>query len=40
MTKAKEGNSKILVMIDHAMKFVIAKGTKDGSAETAAKILF
>ena len=40
MTKAKDGNSKIFVMIDHAMKFVIAKGMKDGSAETAAKILF
>ena len=28
MTKAKDGNSKILVMIDHAMKFVIVKTTK------------
>jgi len=27
-------------MIDHATKFVIAKPTKDGSAETAARLLF
>ena len=40
MTKEKDGNSKILVMIDHAMKFVIAKETKDGSTETGAMILF
>jgi len=40
MTLSKEGYSKILAMIDHATKFVIAKATKDGSAETAARILF
>ena len=40
MTLSQEGYSKILVIIDHATKFVIAKATKDGSAETAAKILF
>ena len=40
MTKSKDGYSKILVMIDHATKFVIAKATRDGSAETAAKIVF
>ena len=40
MTKAKDGNSKILVMIDHAMKSVIVKATRDESAETEAKILF
>ena len=40
MTKVKDGNSKILVMIDHATEFVIAKATKDGSAETAEKIPF
>jgi len=40
MTRAKDGNTKILVMIDHATKFVIAKATKDGSAETAARIVF
>ena len=40
MAKSNEGYSKILVMIDHATKFVIAKPTMDGSAETAAKILF
>ena len=40
MKKAKDGNSKILVMIDHDMKFVIVKATKDGSTETAVKILF
>ena len=40
MTKVKDGNSKILAMINHATKFVIVKATKDGSTETAAKILF
>ena len=40
MTKAKDGNSKLLVMIDHTMKFVIVKETLDGSTETGAKILF
>lgn len=40
MTLSSDGYSKILVMIDHATKFVIAKATKDGSAETAARILF
>ena len=40
MTLSRDGYSKILVMIDHATKFVIAKATKDGSAETAARILF
>ena len=40
MTKVKDGNSKILVMIGHATKFIIAKATKDGSAETAEKIPF
>ena len=40
MAKSTEGYSKLLVMIDHATKFVIAKPTKDGSAETAAKLLF
>jgi len=39
-TQAKNGYCKILVMIDHATKYVIAKATKDGSAETAARILF
>ncbi len=40
MAKSAEGYSNILVMIDHATKDVIAKPTKDGSAETAARILF
>jgi len=40
MARSEDGYSKILVMIDHATKFVIAKATKDGSAETAAKIVF
>ena len=40
MAKSKDGCSKILAMIDHATKFVIAKATKDGSAETAAKKLY
>jgi hypothetical protein len=40
MTRAKDGNTKIVVMIDHGTKFVIAKATKDGSAETAARIVF
>ena len=40
MTLSKDGYSKILVMIDHATKFVVAKATKDGSAETAARIIF
>ena len=39
MAKSNEGYSKILVIIDHATKFVIAKPTVDGSAETAARIL-
>ena len=30
MMKVKDGNSKILVMIDHATKFVIAKATQNG----------
>ena len=30
MTKVKDGNSKILVMIDHAKKFVIVKTTQNG----------
>ena len=30
MLKVKDGNSKILVMIDHATKFVIAKATRNG----------
>ena len=30
MMKMKNGNSKILVMIDHAKKFVIAKATQNG----------
>ena len=30
MTKVKDGHSKILVMIDHATKFVIAKATQNG----------
>ena len=40
MAKSSEGPSKILVLIDHATKYVIAKPTIDGSAETAAKVLF
>ena len=40
MAKTPEGYSKLLVMIDHATKFVIARPTKDGSAQTAAKGLF
>jgi len=40
MGKSKSGYSQILVLIDHATKYVIAKPTKDGSAETAANILF
>ena len=40
MTKAKDGNLKILAIIDHAMKFVFSKTTNNGLAETAAKILF
>ena len=40
MTKTPEGYSKILVMIDHATKFVIAKPTKDASAKSAADIMF
>ena len=31
ITKEKDGNLKILVMIDHAMKFVIVKAAVDGS---------
>ena len=38
--RSEEGPSQILVMIDHATKYVIAKATKDGSAETAARVLF
>ena len=38
--RSKAGYTQILVLIDHATKFVIAKPTKDGSAETAATILF
>ena len=30
MKKEKDGNSKILVMIDHATKFVFSKAAKDG----------
>ena len=30
MLKVKDGNSKILVMIDHATKFVIAMETQNG----------
>ena len=30
MTKVKDGTSKILVMIDHATKFVIVKATQNG----------
>ena len=30
MMKVKDGNSKILVMIDHATKFVIVKATQNG----------
>ena len=30
MLKVKDGNSKILVMIDHATKFVIVKATQNG----------
>ena len=30
MMKVKDGNSKILVMIDHAKKFVIVKATQNG----------
>lgn len=37
--KSATGPSKNLVMIDHATKYVITKPNKDGSAETAAKIL-
>jgi len=40
MAKSSEGPSKIIVIIDHATKYVIAKPTNDGSAETAAKVLF
>ena len=40
MCMSKEGYSKLLVLIDHATKFVVAKATVDGSANTAAKILF
>jgi len=35
MTKSKEGYSKMLVMIDHATKFVIAKATKDGFGQNS-----
>ena len=40
MAKSQEGYSKIVVIIDHATKYVIAKATRDASAETAAKVLF
>ena len=30
MMKVKDGNSKILMMIDHATKFVIVKATQNG----------
>jgi hypothetical protein len=30
MMKVKDGNSKMLVMIDHATKFVIVKATQNG----------
>ena len=40
MAKSNDGYSKIIVIIDHATKYVIAKPTKDASAETAAKIIF
>ncbi len=40
MTTVKDGNSKILVMIYHATKFVIVKATKDGSTEPAVRIIF
>ena len=30
MTKVKDGNSRILVMIDHDTKFVIVKATQNG----------
>ena len=30
MMKVNDGNSKILVMIDHAKKFVIVKATQNG----------
>ena len=40
MAKTPEGYNQILVLIDHATKFVIAKATKDGSAKTAARIIF
>jgi len=38
--RSKEGPNQILVLIDHATKYVIAKATDNGSAETAAKVLF
>jgi len=40
MAKSKDGYSKIIVLIDHATKYVIAKPTKDATGETAAKVLF
>jgi len=40
MAKSTEGYTKMIVLIDHATKYVIAKPTMDGSAETAAKVLF